>query len=164
MFTYDALDKVIKAYDIRGIVPSTLNEDVAEALGRAFGTIARAEGETTIAVGRDGRLSGPALSAALIRGLVASGVSVIEALAIGQSNGESAIGVPAALKMRIWRSTTAPSLPVEVSVSSSAAGLGVGATVNEGTSGIESSFYFDSWNSFSCCITWAIFHRGRTFP
>jgi phosphomannomutase len=69
---------IFKAYDIRGIVPSTLNEAVAEALGRAFGTIARAEGETTIAVGRDGRLSGPALSAALIRGLVASGVSVID--------------------------------------------------------------------------------------
>ena len=69
---------IFKAYDIRGIVPSTLNEAVAEGLGRAFGTIARAEGETTIAVGRDGRLSGPALSAALIRGLVASGVSVID--------------------------------------------------------------------------------------
>ena len=69
---------IFKAYDIRGIVPSTLDEAVAEGLGRAFGTIARAEGETTIAVGRDGRLSGPALSAALIRGLVASGVSVID--------------------------------------------------------------------------------------
>ena len=50
---------IFKAYDIRGIVPSTLDEAVAEGLGRAFGTIARAEGETTIAVGRDGRLSGP---------------------------------------------------------------------------------------------------------
>lgn len=69
---------IFKAYDIRGIVPSSLNETVAEGLGRAFGTIARREGETTVAVGRDGRLSGPALSAALIRGLVAAGVQVID--------------------------------------------------------------------------------------
>ncbi len=69
---------IFKAYDIRGIVPSTLDEQVAEALGRAFGTVARREGETTVAVGRDGRLSGPSLSAALVRGLVASGVDVID--------------------------------------------------------------------------------------
>ncbi len=69
---------IFKAYDIRGIVPSTVDEAVAEALGRAFGTIARAEGETAVAVGRDGRLSGPMLSAALVRGLAASGVEVID--------------------------------------------------------------------------------------
>jgi phosphomannomutase len=69
---------IFKAYDVRGVVPSTLNEDVAEALGHAFGTIARREGEKTVAVGRDGRLSGPALSEALVRGLVASGVDVID--------------------------------------------------------------------------------------
>jgi phosphomannomutase len=69
---------IFKAYDIRGVVPSTLNEDVAEALGQAFGAEALLQAETTVAVGRDGRLSGPALSAALIRGLVASGVDVID--------------------------------------------------------------------------------------
>ncbi|WP_332775943.1 phosphomannomutase/phosphoglucomutase [Polaromonas sp.] len=69
---------IFKAYDIRGITPSTLNEGVAEALGKAFGTIALAEGETAVAVGRDGRLSGPSLSAALVRGLVAAGVEVID--------------------------------------------------------------------------------------
>ncbi len=69
---------IFKAYDIRGIVPSTLTEEVAEALGKAFGTIARAEGEASVAVGRDGRLSGPALSAALVRGLVAAGIDVID--------------------------------------------------------------------------------------
>ena len=68
---------IFKAYDIRGIVPSTLTEEVAEGLGRAFGTAALREGEKVVAVGRDGRLSGPALSAALIRGLVAAGVQVI---------------------------------------------------------------------------------------
>jgi phosphomannomutase len=69
---------IFKAYDVRGIVPSTLNEDVAQALGFAFGTIARREGEKTVAVGRDGRLSGPSMSEALVRGLVASGVDVID--------------------------------------------------------------------------------------
>ena len=61
-----------------GIVPSTLNEEVALGLGRAFGTAARAEGQTTVAVGRDGRLSGPAISGALIQGLVEAGIEVID--------------------------------------------------------------------------------------
>ena len=69
---------IFKAYDIRGIVPITLNEDIALGLGRAFGTIAMAQGQTTVAVGRDGRLSGPALAVALMRGLQEAGVSVID--------------------------------------------------------------------------------------
>jgi len=69
---------IFKAYDIRGVTPTDLNEGVAEALGLAFGTQAMAMGERTVAVGRDGRLSGPGLSAALVRGLVAAGVDVID--------------------------------------------------------------------------------------
>jgi len=69
---------IFKAYDIRGVVPTTLDAEVAEALGRAFGSAARAAGEKAVAVGRDGRLSGPALADALIRGLVATGVEVID--------------------------------------------------------------------------------------
>ena len=69
---------IFKAYDIRGIVPSTVTEEVAEGIGKAFGTIALAQGETTVAVGRDGRLSGPSLSAALMRGLMAVGIEVID--------------------------------------------------------------------------------------
>ncbi|WP_372827870.1 phosphomannomutase/phosphoglucomutase [Polaromonas sp.] len=69
---------ILKAYDIRGVVPATIDESVAEALGHAFGSSALAQGEATVAVGRDGRDSGPALSAALIRGLLASGVDVID--------------------------------------------------------------------------------------
>ncbi|MFD0667114.1 phosphomannomutase/phosphoglucomutase [Ramlibacter sp. MAHUQ-53] len=69
---------IFKAYDIRGIVPSTLDESVAESLGRAFAAAARAAGESCVAVGRDGRLSGPALSAALVRGLTAGGVDVLD--------------------------------------------------------------------------------------
>ena len=69
---------IFKAYDIRGVVPKDLDESVAEGLGKAFGSIAKAQGERSVAVGRDGRLSGPALSTALIRGLVAVGVEVID--------------------------------------------------------------------------------------
>ena len=69
---------IFKAYDIRGVVPSTINEDVAFALGKAFGAATVAANEKTVAVGRDGRLSGPALAAALMRGLTASGVDVID--------------------------------------------------------------------------------------
>ena len=69
---------IFKAYDIRGVVPTTINEEMAEALGKAFGTVALREGEKSVAVGRDGRLSGATLSAALVRGLAASGIDVIE--------------------------------------------------------------------------------------
>ena len=69
---------VFKAYDIRGVVPTALNAEVATALGKAFGTQALAQGETTVAVGRDGRLSGPALATALVQGLMDAGVHVID--------------------------------------------------------------------------------------
>ncbi|MGJ7579919.1 phosphomannomutase/phosphoglucomutase [Variovorax sp. RHLX14] len=69
---------IFKAYDIRGVVPATLDPEIAEALGKAFGSAARAAGEKSVAVGRDGRLSGPSLVEALIRGLVATGVEVID--------------------------------------------------------------------------------------
>jgi phosphomannomutase len=69
---------IFKAYDIRGVVPSTIHEEMAEALGKAFGMAALAEGEKAVAVGRDGRLSGPSLSAALMRGLAATGIDVVD--------------------------------------------------------------------------------------
>jgi len=69
---------VFKAYDIRGIVGKTIDESFAEHLGRAFGTEALAAGERAVAVGRDGRLSGPGLAAALVRGLVSTGLDVVD--------------------------------------------------------------------------------------
>lgn len=69
---------IFKAYDIRGVVPSTIHEEVARGLGRAFGTVAMAEGQTTVAVGRDGRLSGPSLAEALMAGLQEAGITVID--------------------------------------------------------------------------------------
>jgi len=69
---------IFKAYDIRGITPTALNPEVAYALGHAFGTHALAQGERVVAVGRDGRLSGPALANALIRGLCEAGADVMD--------------------------------------------------------------------------------------
>ena len=69
---------VFKAYDIRGIVGRTIDENFAEHLGRAFGSAALAAGEKAVAVGRDGRLSGPGLVAALIRGLVSTGIDAVD--------------------------------------------------------------------------------------
>jgi phosphomannomutase len=67
-----------KAYDIRGVVGTAIDETFAEHLGRAFGSAARAAGERAVAVGRDGRLSGPALVAALARGLASTGLDVVD--------------------------------------------------------------------------------------
>ncbi|MBZ8139229.1 phosphomannomutase/phosphoglucomutase [Rubrivivax gelatinosus] len=69
---------VFKAYDIRGVVGSTIDERFAEHLGRAFGSEAIAAGERAVAVGRDGRVSGPGLAAALVRGLVSTGLDVVD--------------------------------------------------------------------------------------
>ena len=69
---------IFKAYDIRGVVGRTIDEPFAEHLGRAFGSAARAAGEKAVAVGRDGRLSGPALVAALARGLASTGLDVVD--------------------------------------------------------------------------------------
>jgi len=68
--------EIFKAYDIRGIVGQSLTPAAVELIGRALGSEIRARGGTAAAVGRDGRLSGPELSQALARGLVASGVDV----------------------------------------------------------------------------------------
>ena len=74
-----ALSKTIfKAYDIRGVIDSTLDAGVARAIGTAFGRAALDKGERKVVIGRDGRLSGPALAAALAEGLQAAGVDVID--------------------------------------------------------------------------------------
>jgi len=67
-----------KAYDIRGVVGRDLDAAFAEHLGRAFGSAAVAAGEKAVAVGRDGRMSGPMLVDALVRGLVSTGLDVVD--------------------------------------------------------------------------------------
>ncbi|MGE0223938.1 MAG: phosphomannomutase, partial [Acetobacteraceae bacterium] len=67
---------VLREYDIRGIIGQTLGEADAFAIGRCFGSIVARGGGKTVAVGYDGRLSSPSLEAALVRGLIASGMQV----------------------------------------------------------------------------------------
>ncbi|MCG6658307.1 phosphomannomutase/phosphoglucomutase [Halomonas campisalis] len=69
---------IFRAYDIRGIVDDTLTEEAVELIGRAIGSEAAARQESTVVVARDGRLSGPRLSEALMRGLTAAGRDVID--------------------------------------------------------------------------------------
>lgn len=69
---------IFKAYDIRGVVPATLNNEVAYCIGRAFGAAAHTEGQTKVAVARDGRLSGQELTDSLIQGLISTGIDVID--------------------------------------------------------------------------------------
>ena len=77
--------EIFRAYDIRGIAGSVLSAAVVREVGRALGTLARERGDAareagtpTFAVGRDGRLSGPELGAALMDGLNAAGADVID--------------------------------------------------------------------------------------
>lgn len=65
---------IFKAYDIRGIYPTDLNEDIAYSIGRAFATFLQAN---KVVVGHDMRLSGPAVFDAVTRGLTDQGADVI---------------------------------------------------------------------------------------
>ncbi len=70
--------EIFKAYDIRGIVGKTLTPEIVEAIGHAIGSEAVARKQTAIVIGRDGRLSGPDLAAALARGIQKAGIDVID--------------------------------------------------------------------------------------
>ncbi len=70
--------EIFKAYDIRGIVDKTLTPATVKAIGHALGSEARLRQQKTIAIGRDGRLSGPALADALASGIRAAGIDVID--------------------------------------------------------------------------------------
>jgi phosphomannomutase/phosphoglucomutase len=75
---YKLPQEIFKAYDIRGIVGKTLTAEITEAIGHAIGSEALARGLLSIAIGRDGRLSGPELTQALSKGLQISGINVID--------------------------------------------------------------------------------------
>ncbi|MGO9445723.1 MAG: phosphomannomutase/phosphoglucomutase [Thiobacillaceae bacterium] len=70
--------EIFKAYDIRGIVGKTLTAEIVEAIGQAIGSEAKQRGQTAICIGRDGRVSGPELAAALARGIQKAGIDVID--------------------------------------------------------------------------------------
>jgi len=69
---------ILREYDIRGVVGTTLHTADASAIGRAFGTLVRRNGGKRVALGFDGRLSSPELAKACVEGLTSAGIDVIE--------------------------------------------------------------------------------------
>jgi len=89
--------KIFKAYDIRGIVPAELDEDVAQAVGAAFATMTEAK---SMVIVHDMRTSSGPLAAALARGATSAGADVIDG-GLGSSDmlyyGSGSLGVPGAM-------------------------------------------------------------------
>lgn len=75
---------ILREYDIRGIVGSTLDTGIARDLGQAFGTMIAAKGGRSAVLGQDGRLSSPMLANAFARGLRGAGIDVFR-IGIGPS-------------------------------------------------------------------------------
>ena len=73
---------IFRAYDIRGVVGETLGPGIVREIGRAIGSEAEERSQSTIVVGRDGRLSSPELALALVEGLRATGMDVIDVGAV----------------------------------------------------------------------------------
>ncbi len=69
---------IFRAYDIRGIVGQTLDPNIARLIGQAVGSVMQEKNQRGIVIGRDGRLSSPAMAAALIEGLRKAGREVID--------------------------------------------------------------------------------------
>lgn len=74
----EALDAVIKAYDVRGVVGQDIDEAFVRDVGAAFASLLRGEGETTVAIGHDMRPSSPALADAFAEGVTSQGLDVIQ--------------------------------------------------------------------------------------
>jgi phosphomannomutase / phosphoglucomutase len=72
------MEKIFREYDIRGVVGRDLTVDLAEEIGKAFGTTLRRRNYRRIAVGRDGRDSSPELYGRLVRGLSSTGIGVTD--------------------------------------------------------------------------------------
>ena len=70
--------EIFRTYDIRGVVGKSLTPAIVREIGRALGSLGRERNAATFAVCRDGRLSGPELSAALIEGLLSAGANAID--------------------------------------------------------------------------------------
>jgi phosphomannomutase len=75
--THNFHPSILREYDVRGIVGSTLTEKDAYALGRSYAALANAEGLRSVAVGRDGRSHSPMLETALVTGLTEGDIDVV---------------------------------------------------------------------------------------
>ena len=69
---------IFREYDIRGMVDRDLTPGTVERIGKGFGTYASRHGAKTLSVGRDCRLSSPPFRDALVRGLLSTGIDVVD--------------------------------------------------------------------------------------
>jgi len=74
----ELVESIFRAYDIRGIVDQTLDEDVAYQVGQVVGTLTLEANAKPVVVGRDGRASGVELVEGLIGGIASTGCDVID--------------------------------------------------------------------------------------
>ncbi len=94
------LSRIVKAYDIRGVVPDQLDQDVARALGAAFATLVKGDGATRVVVAHDMRASSVPLSRAFAAGVTGLGIDVVEA-GLGSTDllyfASGSLGLPGAM-------------------------------------------------------------------
>ncbi|MCZ4548733.1 phosphomannomutase/phosphoglucomutase [Williamsia sp. 1138] len=76
VFSSELVSAVIKAYDVRGLVGSQIDEDFVSAVGASFARLMRAEGQSALVIGHDMRESSPVLAAAFADGALAEGLDV----------------------------------------------------------------------------------------
>ena len=72
-----AVHRVIKAYDVRGLVGSEIDESFVSDVGAAFATLMRSEGARQVVIGYDMRDSSPSLAAAFAAGVTGQGLDVV---------------------------------------------------------------------------------------
>ncbi|MBE6144859.1 MAG: phosphomannomutase/phosphoglucomutase [Firmicutes bacterium] len=76
--TKDIKPSIFREYDVRGVYGIDLNEDVAYTFGKSYGSYIRKYNSNRVLVGHDNRLSSPILSNALIKGILDSGINVVD--------------------------------------------------------------------------------------
>ncbi len=70
--------QIFREYDIRGVVDEDINNEIIEKIGKAYGTYMNKLGKETVSIGRDCRLSSPAFSEAMIKGMLSTGLNIID--------------------------------------------------------------------------------------
>jgi len=94
------LSSIVKAYDVRGVVPAELDSSVVRAMGVAFARIVAAEGATKVVTAHDMRESSVPLSRAFAEGVISQGIDVVEA-ALGSTDmlyfASGKLGLPGAM-------------------------------------------------------------------
>jgi len=70
--------RIFRQYDVRGVVDEDLTDEVVEKLGRGYGTYMVHQGSKKVSVGHDARVSSPRFRDALIKGILSTGVDVVD--------------------------------------------------------------------------------------